>query len=443
MLNILVIDDEVNIRKTLTLFCETQGHTCISCGNIQDAISLIEDRAFDVAFIDVRLGIENGIDFIPKIISICPWLKVVVITAYGSVESAVNSMKLGATDFLTKPFIAEQLTGILTRISEIRRLELSVQSIQDDLGKVQPEMMFHSQSPKMQKVIELARQIATSDAIVLLEGPSGSGKTVLAKRIHQWSGRASMPFGMISCPSLNKDLFESELFGHVKGSFTGAVRNNPGKISYCERGTLFLDEISDLPLSMQPKLLRFIQDREFERVGDQIPRRADVRLISATNQDLYTIMQNGAFREDLYYRLSVINIRIPALHERKEDIIPLAKSYLAFFGQQNNRSFQGFDEEVIKIFLEYDWPGNLRELRNTAERLAILCPLKNIGKEWLPSNMVESDSAVHIGDRISLDKLEKHHIKRILLQAKTLQEAASILGIDQATLWRKRKQYDL
>jgi len=245
----------------------------------------------------------------------------------------------------------------------------------------------------------------------------------------------------MSC--LFSQLLESELFGHVKGAFTGAVRENPGRIATCEGGTLLLDEIGDLPANLQPKLLRFLQDKEYERVGDYTTRKADVRIIAATNQDLDKAVKEGRFREDLFYRLNVIQIEMPPLRERPEDITTLAERLLAFFGRARHYTFLGFTPEALQALRQYPWPGNLRELRNVVERGAILCQTERMGTECLPENLLPSDSSARLGDRISLEKIEEEHIRRVLAATKSLQEAADILGIDQATLWRRRKKYGI
>jgi NtrC-family two-component system response regulator AlgB len=291
--------------------------------------------------------------------------------------------------------------------------------------------------------MEMARQVAPTDAVVLLRGESGTGKTVLARAIHGWSRRSGKPFGVVSCPSLPPELLTSEMFGHVKGAFTGAVRDNPGRIAACEGGTLFLDEIGDLPLSLQPKLLRFLQDQEYERLGDPSTRKADVRIITATNRDLEEEVKAGRFREDLFYRLNVIQIEIPPLRERSQDLEALATQLLVFYGKIHHRGFAGFSEEAMQTMKRHAWPGNLRELRNVIERASILCRSERIGAEYFPGNVLTSGTTPAVGDQVSLEKIEEEHIRRILAAAKSLQEAAEILEIDQATLWRRRKQYGI
>ena len=295
----------------------------------------------------------------------------------------------------------------------------------------------------MRKAVDLARRVAASEATVLLLGESGTGKTVLARAIHEWSPRSAKPLGIISCPSFPSELLESELFGHVKGAFTGAVRDNPGRVAACEGGTLFLDEVGDLPAALQPKLLRFLQEKEYERVGDGVTRKADVRLIAATNMDLEKAVRDGAFREDLFYRLNVFQIEIPPLRERPDDIKPLAERLLVFHGRNNHRSFSGFTEEAVRALAAYPWPGNIRELSNVIERAAILSRSERIGIECLPGTIAPEDASPRLGDPVTLERIEEQHIRRVLAGAASLQEAAKILGIDQATLWRRRKKYGI
>jgi len=441
-LNVLVVDDEVNIRKMLTTCLETDGHHTVAVSNARDAIEESARRSFDLAFVDLRLGTDRGIDLIPGLLAHSPWTRVVVITAHGTIDTAVETMKRGAADFLTKPFTPSQVRLVTERVRHLRALEQRLAGLQEALGQAGGEVSLESASPAMQRSVNLARQLAKADATVLIRGESGTGKGVLAKAIHSWSARAASPFATVSCPALSSQLLESELFGHVKGAFTGAVRENPGRIALSEGGTLFLDEIGELPLDLQPKLLRFVQDREFERVGEGITRRADVRLIAATNANLEERVKAGRFREDLLYRINVVQIDLPPLRERPEDIVPLAERLLAYLGREKP-GLLGFNDAATIAIRNYAWPGNIRELRNVIERAVILCQSDRIGLEHLPESFSPREQLPQLGDALSLAQLEEIHIRRVLALSRSLEDAARILGIDLATLWRRRKKYGI
>ncbi len=440
---ILVVDDEANIRKTLSLCLESEGHEVVCVSNARDARSEISRSSFDIAFIDLRLGTDDGMELIPVLLSLSPWTKVIVITAYSSIETAVEAIRKGCADYIPKPFTPAQIKIALEKVTKVMSLEDRITHLRRELGDREPDWTFQSVNSLMQKAIFTARQIAPTDATVLLVGESGTGKTVLAKKIHYLSKRRDKPLAVISCPSLNHDLLESELFGHVKGAFTGAIRDNIGRIASCEGGTLLLDEIGELPLAIQSKLLRFLQDRSYERVGDSKTRTSDVRLIAATNVDLEKAVDEGKFRMDLHYRLNVIQIEIPPLRSRPEDIVLLAEMLLGYFGDKYHRRFHGFSAEAQKALRNYLWPGNIRELGNVIERAAILGTSDIIGPEHIPGGDDQVESAPKLGDPVALAVIEEEHIRRVLASTKSLQEAADILGIDQATLWRRRKQYRL
>jgi NtrC-family two-component system response regulator AlgB len=440
-LNILIVDDEINIRKTLAMSLKTDGHTVIAVSNARDALAETARHPFDLAFVDLRLGSELGLDLVPGLLAQSPWIKVVIITAHGSIDSAVETMKRGATDYLTKPFTPAQVRLVTDRVARLRALEQKVAGLEGNADQPEVEISFKSSSPAMQRVIALARQVATNETTVLLRGESGTGKGVLARAIHSWSNRASRIFTVVSCPTLSAQLLESELFGHVKGAFTGAVQDRAGRIAAADGGTLFLDEIGDLPIELQPKLLRFVQEREYERVGEATPRRADVRMIAATNVKLEEAVRAGRFREDLLYRIQVVPIDMPPLRERQEDVVHLAERFLATLGR--GRGIIGFSDEVLSAFKTYQWPGNIRELRNVVERAVILCTGERIGLEYMPANVAARSQEMGLGDPISLNKLEELHIRRVLARSKSLDDAAKTLGIDAATLWRRRRKYKI
>ena len=442
-LRILIADDEANIRKTLAVSLETDGHRVAGVSNFEDAVGEVSRSYFDAAFLDLRLGTRDGLDLIPALLAVAPWLKVVVITAYASIETAVEAIRRGATDYIPKPFTPAQVRLCLEKISQLKSLEQRLAVLKDDLKRTNPETDFGSASAAMQRALNTAQQAAGSDATILLRGESGTGKTVLARAIHGWSARNARPLGMVSCPAISAELLESELFGHTRGAFTGAVQENPGRIAACEGGTLVLDEIGDMPLRLQPKLLRFLQDKEYERVGDARTRRADVRIIAVTNADLEEAVRQGRFREDLWYRLNVIQIEVPPLRERSEDIAGLANHLLAFFARNSHRTALEFTPAAMNALCRYAWPGNVRELRNLIERATILCRRERIDVDDLPPSFSVEPGPVQIGGNVTLEAVEEQHIRHVLTSAKSLQEAADILGIDQTTLWRRRKQYGI
>jgi NtrC-family two-component system response regulator AlgB len=443
MLHVLVVDDEANIRKTLAYCLMSEGHTVIAVSNPADAIEEARRRSFDMAFVDLKLGEEDGMVLVPGLLAISPWTKIVIITAHASIETTVEAMKKGATDYIAKPFTPDQVKLITRRMGNIRELETEVAVLKEDIQRIGPEDSLQSQNPGMKRIIETAKIAAASEAIILLQGESGTGKSVFARVIHHWSPRSKKPMGVVSCPAVPSELLESELFGHVKGAFTGAVRDTPGRIAACEGGTLFLDEIGEMSLSVQAKLLRFIQDKDYERLGDSVSRKADVRIIAATNADLEKRVAEGRFREDLYYRLNVISLTVPPLRDRKEDILPMATDFLAYFCKANHKRSLGFTGEVEESLSSHAWPGNVRELRNTIERAVILGSADRIGANDLPGNMTPVFKSPAIGDKVSLAAIEELHIRKILASTISLQEAADILGIDQATLWRRRKTYGI
>ena len=442
-LSILIVDDEPNIRKTLAIALEAEGHGVVAVSNFKDAMAEASRRFFDMALVDLRLGTESGLDLIPALRTTCPWLKIVVITAYASIDTAVEAMRRGAFDYLPKPFSHDQLILLMDKVAAVRTLEQRVSALQEALNEATPEADLTSRSAAMQRTLALAQRVADSDATLLIRGESGTGKTVLARAIHSWGRRAGKYFSVISCPSLSAELLESELFGHVKGAFTGALRDQPGKIAACEGGTLFLDEIGDLPLPLQAKLLRVLQEKEYERVGEVETRKADVRVITATAVDLAAAVKAGSFREDLYYRLNVVDIVVPPLRERQEDILPLAERLLAFLARQNHRRILGFTDAAQAALQHYPWPGNVRELRNVIERAVLLSTGETIGLECLPLHLTPAPPPPKVGDLVSLETIEEMHIRQVLAATKSLEEAARVLGLDPATLWRRRKKYGI
>jgi len=440
---ILLVDDEAAILRTFRYCLEDEGYSVSTAASSAQAENLLQRQVFDLCFLDLRLGDENGLDVLQQMKVQAPWMRVVIVTAHSAVDSAVDAMQMGAADYLVKPCSPDQLRMAASKQLEIRQLAARLEALE---GEVRPQgNSIGSNSPAMMSVLETARQVADTDANILILGESGTGKGELARAIHGWSRRAKKPQVTINCPSLSAELMESELFGHNRGSFTGATENTLGRVSQADGGTLFLDEIGDFPLALQPKLLRFIQDKEYERIGDPVTRRADVRILAATNANLEEMVRNGEFREDLLYRLNVITLKLPPLRQRPEDIGTLAERFLSQFVKSYGRPARGFTDEAMRALIAYPWPGNVRELRNVIERASIICP-----HEWVDTAQLglggqsEGPSgAPRIGEALSLEALEKAHIAAVMASSDTLDQAARTLGIDASTLYRKRKQYNL
>jgi NtrC-family two-component system response regulator AlgB len=444
-MNILIIDDDLGIRETLGVALENLGHTVATASNQASAEKRMRQESFEVAFLDIRLGAENGLDVLPDLLRLSPRLAVVMITAYSSVETAVLAIQRGAFDYLAKPFKPAQISQMLERIAKTRQLESRISDLEGQVARPQPESdLVATADPQMQRLMEVARKSAPSNASILMLGESGTGKSALARQIHRWSARAKEPFVTVSCPSLSRDLLESELFGHVKGAFTGAVSATWGKVAAADRGTLFLDEIGELPLEIQPKLLRLLQEHEYERVGEAKIRMADVRVIAATNRDLKDCVARGTFREDLLYRLDVITLQLPPLRERAGDIMTIAESQLRQLTRQSGRTLAGFSEEARTALQRYSWPGNIRELRNVIERATILASGGQVEIADLPSSLHRADvKTPAVGGVFSLEEIEAEHIRQVVAKSKNLQQAATILKLDPTTLLRKRKSLNL
>jgi len=451
-MDFLVIDDDKTFRDATCLLIEGEDHYAEGVPTGEAALQRLRENRFDLALLDVNLGAENGLDLLPRLTAAQPGLPLVVFTAGGSIKLAVEAMQRGAADFLEKPFTREQFHAVLARVNRIRQLGQRIERLEQEVCETkssQPEPLMDFSTPAIQGVMEVLLRAAASPASILILGESGTGKSVAARAVHQRSHLADKPFVTVSCPSLSKELLESELFGHVKGSFTGAVKDHWGKVKAAEGGTLFLDEIGDLPLEIQPKLLRLLQEREYERLGENLTRRADVRVIAATNRDLRQRVGDGLFREDLFYRLNVITVEMPPLRARPADLMHMAEHYLRHFATQLGRKLTGFDAEATAAIRAYAWPGNLRELRNAVERAAILAPGSAVTCDNLPAEVRQpadpaaDGTAVQPGAWVTLDQLEEAHLRLVLKQAASLAEAARVLGIDQATLYRKRKKLGL
>ena len=444
-MNILIIDDDLGIRETLGMALETLGHSVARVVNRAAAEKKLRAETFEVAFLDIRLGAENGLDLLPDLLRLSPRLAVIMITAYASIETAVTAIQRGAFDYLPKPFKPAQIEQLLERVAKTRRMEARISELEAQLVNPGMDVELESTSdPATRQLLDLVKKGAGSQATVLIQGESGTGKSVLARKIHQWSPRAREPFVTVSCPSLSRELLESELFGHIKGSFTGAIATTWGKVAAADRGTLFLDEVGELPLEVQPKLLRLLQERTYERVGESKIHMADVRVIAATNRDLKQAVAAGAFREDLLYRLDVFSLRMPALRERPNDILAIAESQLRQLSGQAGKSISGFSEAARQLLQRYSWPGNIRELRNAIERAIILCAGDVLDVRDFPATLTEGAATTpFLGGEYSTEEIEAEHIRQVLARKTSIQDAADVLKMDRSTLLRKRKSLGL
>ena len=442
-LRVLVVDDEPNIRSTLSICLETIGCEVHAAAGAREALATVERRPFDVVFLDVRLGSRDGMQLIPELLQQLPQAAVVMITAYASVESAVAAIRAGAQDYLPKPFTPSQIRLVIERIRERRALEVRIADLEGKLEDSAPDVVTETRSRAMQRAMDMVAQAAQSSSAVLFFGETGTGKGVLARLLHAASPRASRRLVTVNCPTLTDELLASELFGHVRGAFTGAVRDQRGKVEEADGGTLFLDEIGEISPALQSKLLRFVQDREFERVGDTQTRRADVRIAAATNRDLAADVESGRFRLDLLYRLNVIEIHVPALRERPEDLPRLAAHFLAFAARSSGRPPPQLAPEAEQLLAGYPWPGNIRELRNEMERAVTLSRQDVLGIESFSERVRGAAAAVpSVGGDFTLGEIEQEHILRVIARTATRDEAARILGIDPSTLWRRLKRYE-
>lgn len=443
-MRVLIVDDEPSIRKTTRIAVESAGHAATEAPNAAKALKAAEEQGFDAAFVDLKLGADDGLDVLARLMKLKPAPAVILFTAYANIATAVEAMRRGAFDFIPKPFTPDQIRAVLAKVAKAQSMERRVQALESDLASGAPPVDLESDEPVMVRALQLAFKAAETPASMLILGMSGTGKSVLAREIHRRSARRDAAFVTVNCPSLSRELLESELFGHARGSFTGAVTETVGKVAVADGGTLFLDEIGEMPLEIQPKLLRLLQEREYERVGDALARRADVRVIAATNRDLAAEVKAGRFREDLFYRLNVIAVTLPGLRERPADIRRLAEGARRYFAARAGKGPMSFSPAVMEALLRYPWPGNLRELRNVIERAVILSSGDVVELSDLPDEFaVERRPSVSVGAAVTLDELEAEHIRRVLGAARNLDEAAHTLGIDPATLYRKRSKLGL
>ena len=442
--NILVVDDEKDICRALNIILSKEGYSVTEAYNGEQAVAFIDKQSYDIIMTDIKMEKKDGFEVLRHAQKLSPGTSVIMMTAFASVGSAVDAMRSGAVDYITKPFLNDDIRLTIKRIVEGRDLLMENQILRQELS--QRCISFKNiigTSDAIQKVFAVMEKVVPSKANILITGESGTGKGLVAQAIHESGPRNNKPFISINCGAIPENLLESELFGHKKGSFTSAIDDKKGLITMANGGTLFLDEVGELPLPLQVKLLHVIQNRELTPVGDTRVITVDVRVIAATNADLVQRVKDGRFREDLYYRLNVIEIRIPSLRERKDDIPLLIKHYLSVFADEAGKNVKDIDYEVMKSMLAYDWPGNIRELRNSLERAVVLSEGEMITLHDLPDKLrtIDVEGIPTSSLRQALDDYEREYIRRSMTESKGNKEAtAERLGIDLATLYRKLKK---
>lgn len=444
---ILVVDDQQNQADAVAEALERLGHECVVVTAPRRARDIIQSRNFDLVVTDLVMQDVSGMDILQATKSINPTTEVIVITGHASIQSAVDAIRAGAYDYIEKPLNLELLRDRVTKAVERRRLLERTERLSAQLDERFGFAGVVGNNPQMRRIIEIARQIAPTNTTVLITGESGTGKELLARAIHNNSPRRHRNFVALNCAALSEGILESELFGHEKGAFTGAMGVRKGRFEYADDGTLFLDEVGDMPMSTQIKLLRVLEDGQIMRVGSNEPIQVDVRLISATNRDLQELIDERQFREDLYFRLKVVTLKLPALRERAEDIPLLADYFLKQFSEKHGKDVRGLSPAALKALMAYQWPGNVRELRNILETMVVLSRGDTLDVEQLPAEMPGSTSTPPpAGDlaEMTLQQAERQLIANALaVTGGNRQEAAAKLGIGERTLYRKIKEYDL
>lgn len=448
--NILIIDDEPAQRDILMGYLRKKGYKMYSASSGKEGIDISKNNPVDIIFSDFKMPDLNGIEVLEQVKKINPEISFVIVTAYGTIENAVKALKFGAFDYISKPVDLDELDLMIERIIENRILKSENQLLKLQLQEKYKISSIVSQSQKMEKVINIAARVSASKANVLITGENGTGKEVLAKAIHYISPRKDAPFVTVNVPALSETLLESELFGHEKGAFTGADKMKKGRFEIAHGGTIFLDEVGDIPGSIQVKLLRILQEHQFERVGGTELIEVDVRIIAATNKNLEEKIKEGTFREDLFYRLNVVSIKIPPLRERKEDILPLVESFIEKYCKENNKPWLELSKETADVLMKYNYPGNVRELENIIERAVVLTRDKFITLNDLPINIRGFKEEKSLGSlnegslAEQVEALEKQLIFDALQQSGGNQtKAGKLLGLTERNLRYKMKKYDI
>ncbi len=442
---LLIVDDEESFRRLTARELEHSGYAVRGVGSVGEAREALATGSYHVVLLDVRMPDGSGLDLLPEIRESYPGTDVVMLTAYGTVAEAIRAMKQGAHDFLTKPTKFAELEAVLEKVMEKQALERGNTALQRDVQRLMPADGFIGHSPQIREMLVMLSRVAETESTVLIRGESGVGKELVARAVHRQSNRSRQPFVVVDCASLHENLLQSELFGHEKGAYTGAIRLKHGLFEVADRGTIFLDEIGELTPQLQVKLLRVLETGTFRRVGGTADIKVDVRVIAATNRALETMMAEKAFREDLFYRLNVFGLTIPPLRERREDIPLLVEHFIRNSPIVPKRNVR-VSPPAMEVLTRYLWPGNVRELENVIERALILCDAGSIEPEHLPLGVRLEPSfrpAEDDGSLVTLEEVERRYVKRVLDECKGhRQKAASILGISERNLYRKIKEMD-
>ena len=444
--NVLIVDDERNIREGLSKALEMDGHSTYLARDGQEALDLIHQEEIDLVIADLRMPRLSGEELLRRVVDSWPTIPVIILTGHGTIETAVQAMRDGAFDFVTKPVNLDRLSLLVKRALSTRELVLQHRAMQEELEQQRQFTDIIGKSSEMNKVLDVVKQVAPTKAGVLVTGESGVGKELIADALHNLSNRRDKPFIKVHCAALSESLLESELFGHEKGAFTGAVSRKRGRFELAHMGTIFLDEIGEISQSVQIKILRVLQEKAFERVGGEETLEVDVRIISATNKDLKAEIEKGSFREDLYYRLNVVNIDIPPLRDRKEDIPLLVSAFIREFAQENNKAVEGIDAKARAALYNYAWPGNIRELRNVIESAVVMCKGNIITSDDLPPSVTSEpeNNYIRIPMGATLAEAEQEIIRSTLNQQNgNKSRTAEVLGIGRKTLHRKISDYHL
>ncbi len=448
-LNILIVDDEKNIREGLGSSLEMDGYNILLAENGRAGLNIVNTRDIDLVISDLKMPGVSGEELLKNISASNPTIPVIILTGHGTIESAVNAMRDGAFDFLTKPVNLDRMSLLVKRALENRQLILQHRELQKEVEKMTKNNKFSSiigKSAPMRRVLDIVEQVAETKASVLITGESGVGKELIAEAIHNLSARKEKKLVEVHCAALAESLLESELFGHEKGSFTGAIARKKGRFELSDGGTIFLDEIGEISQQVQIKLLRVLQEKKFERVGGEETIEVDIRILSATNKDLKNEIEKGNFREDLFYRLNVVNIHIPPLRDRKEDIELLSAAFLKEFSEENGKKIEGIDQKARIALYKYNWPGNIRELRNCIESAVVMCKGSMITLTDMPPSVGTGtdENSIIIPIGISMDSAEKEIIKATLFHENgNKTKTAEILGIGRKTLHRKISEYNI